>query len=40
MLSEFYRNNYTDLQHLNDLDLELHYITIGVIENRVCDKLL
>lgn len=37
---EFYRNNYADLRHLNNLDLELHYITIGVNENRVCDRLL
>jgi len=38
--STYYKNNYPDLQHLNDLDLELHYISFGVFENRVCNKIL
>jgi len=36
----YYRNNYSELNNLNELELEKHYINIGFYENRVCDKLL
>ena len=35
---EYYKNNYEDLKNLNNLDLENHYINIGVFENRICDR--
>jgi hypothetical protein len=37
---KYYRNNYPDLNNLNDLELEKHYLKFGFYENRVCDKLL
>ena len=37
---DIYRQNYYDLQNLNDEDLELHYINYGINENRICDRLL
>ena len=36
----YYRKNYKDLQHLNDLQIELHYINSGYKEGRVCDKII
>ena len=35
-----YRQNYSDLHGLNDEQLELHYITIGVNEGRICDQII
>ena len=35
-----YRQNYLDLHHLNDEQLELHYINLGVNENRICDRII
>lgn len=35
-----YRQNYHDLQFLNDQDLELHYITSGINESRICDRII
>ena len=37
---DIYRSNYSDLNHLDDLPLELHYVYVGVHENRICDRLL
>lgn len=37
---DIYRLNYPHLNHLNDLDLELHYVYVGVTDNHVCDRLL
>lgn len=37
---DIYKKNYQDLSGLNDLQIEIHYITKGVFENRVCDSLL
>ena len=36
----YYRNNYIDLNNLDDLELEKHYINIGYYEGRVCDKII
>ena len=36
----FYKQNYKDLQHMTDTELELHYLNNGINENRVCSKLL
>ena len=36
----FYRQNYNDLTSLNDEQLELHYINLGVNENRICDRII
>jgi hypothetical protein len=38
--NEYYRQNYKDLENLNDLELQKHYIMHGIYEKRVCDKLL
>jgi hypothetical protein len=35
-----YRQNYIDLQGLNDQDLELHYIENGINECRICDRII
>jgi hypothetical protein len=35
-----YRQNYPDLQVLNDEQIELHYITNGVNEARICDRII
>lgn len=32
-----YREKNSDLNYLNDLELEIHYITIGFSENRICN---
>ena len=37
---DLYKQNYPDLQSLNDEDLELHYINYGVNEERICDRLI
>ena len=37
---EYYRKNYVDLQNLNDLELEKHYINTGVNEGRICNTCL
>lgn len=37
---DIYKSNYSDLHHLDDLALELHYVYAGVLENHVCDRLL
>ena len=36
----YYRNNYFDLNNLDNIELEKHYINTGYYENRVCDRLL
>jgi hypothetical protein len=36
----YYRNNYIDLNNLDNLELEKHYINIGYYEGRVCDKII
>jgi hypothetical protein len=35
-----YRQNYPDLQGLNDEQIELHYINTGVNEGRICDRII
>jgi hypothetical protein len=37
---EIYRINYPELNHLDDLHLELHYIYNGSINNDVCDSII
>lgn len=37
---DIYRKNYPDLSHMNDTDLEIHYINIGHIEGRICDVII
>jgi len=37
---DIYRQNYSDLQNLNDEDIEVHYINIGINECRISDKLI
>lgn len=36
----FYKENYKDLQHMTDTELELHYLRHGINENRVYDQSL
>ena len=38
--SKIYKLNYSDLQYFNNEELELHYINIGVNEERICDRLI
>lgn len=35
---DYYRMNYDDLIELDDLNLELHYIKIGSLQNRICNR--
>jgi hypothetical protein len=37
---EIYRKNYPELNHLDDLHLELHYIYNGSVNNDICDVLI
>lgn len=39
-LRECYKKNYEDLQHFNDLELDKHYINMGINEGRICDRYL
>ena len=34
---QIYRINNQDLQHLNDIELDLHYINHGFNEGRICN---
>ena len=34
---EMYKINNKDLEHLNDIELDLHYINFGFNENRICN---
>jgi hypothetical protein len=36
----YYKNNYSDINYMNDMELEKHYIKFGFYENRICDRLL
>ena len=36
---EIYRNNYEDLNHMNDEELDLHYIYHGINEGRIMDHI-
>ena len=35
-----YKKNYQELQHMNDEEIELHFINHGINEKRICDRFI